>query len=126
MRKILHFLLALAFLLPLVGYTTQANAFNDPPYDFLFGNHIDTHQETQLLNDGNLFGLFYIIFTGAIDPGSGLPIARHIGVRLKVKNVMSMWNARLGGICEDSRVRRSSFTTMASTETITQCGWSTV
>jgi hypothetical protein len=53
------------------------------PFDFLFGNHIDTHQETNLKTNKDtgdpesLFGRFYIFFTGAIDPASGLPVARH-------------------------------------------------
>src|SRR5688572_20543808 len=57
--------------------------FHKAPFDFLFGNHFDTHQETRL--DGarqagapeELQGKFYIIFTGATDAASGLPIARH-------------------------------------------------
>ena len=59
------------------------NDFHDPPFDFLFGNHIDTHQETNMKldkdtgNADNLFGKFYIIFTGEIDEASGLPIAHH-------------------------------------------------
>lgn len=48
-----------------------------PPFDFLFGNEIDDHQETQLGPDGALTGTFYVILTGAIDPASGLPVARH-------------------------------------------------
>lgn len=47
------------------------------PYTFLFGNHIDTHQETKLNNDGTLKGRFYIFFTGETDESTGLPIARH-------------------------------------------------
>lgn len=60
-----------------------ASFFHAAPYDFLFGNHIDTHQETSLaVNDDtgepeSLLGKFYIIFTGDTDPVSGLPIARH-------------------------------------------------
>jgi len=48
---------------------------------FLFGNHIDTHQiTTAKIKNGEpqkLEGDFLIIFTGAVDPVSGLPIARH-------------------------------------------------
>jgi hypothetical protein len=56
---------------------------HDPPFDFLFGNHIDTHLVTKLKVDKktgeplHLTGDFLIYFTGAIDPASGLPIARH-------------------------------------------------
>ena len=60
----------------------SARDFHALPWDFLFGNHIDTHQETKLKLDkaGNpvrLSGFFYIIFTGDTDEDSGLPIARH-------------------------------------------------
>lgn len=57
--------------------TIYARDFHAPPYDFLFGNHIDTHQETQFEANGELFGFFYIIYTGDVDTASGLPIARH-------------------------------------------------
>jgi hypothetical protein len=58
------------------------NDFHDPPFDFWFGNHIDTHQETNLKTNKDtgdaqeLFGKFYIIYTGT-DQGSGLPKAHH-------------------------------------------------
>ncbi|MDH3742896.1 MAG: hypothetical protein OER56_15005 [Hyphomicrobiales bacterium] len=48
-----------------------------PPFDFLFDNHIDTHQQTKLRSNGELSGALFIIFTGENDPDSGLPIARH-------------------------------------------------
>ena len=57
------------------------------PYDFEFGNHIDTHTQLKLIAPrgklNKLIGSFYIIFTDdqgvslGIDEGSGLPIARH-------------------------------------------------
>ena len=64
------------------------NTFHAAPYDFLFGNHIDTHIQLELKTkkDGSpkkLKGAFYIIFTDdqgdslGEDPHSGLPIARH-------------------------------------------------
>lgn len=59
-----------------------AGELHDPPWTFLFGNHIDTHQETRIKldkfdNPVSLSGSFYIIFTGETDPISGLLIARH-------------------------------------------------
>lgn len=36
------------------------------PFNFLFGNEIDTHQQTRQTQDRNLFGFFYIQFTGVI------------------------------------------------------------
>lgn len=46
------------------------------PYTFLFGNHIDTHQETRLKNNGDLQGFFYIYWTGDFTD-DGLPVAKH-------------------------------------------------
>jgi hypothetical protein len=39
---------------------------NAAPFNFLFGNEIDTHQQSRLTRDGNLFGFFYIEFTGVV------------------------------------------------------------
>lgn len=50
---------------------------HENPYTFFFGNHIDTHQETKLNNDGTLKGRFYIYFTDDTDEATGLPVARH-------------------------------------------------
>jgi hypothetical protein len=36
------------------------------PFTFLFGNEIDTHQQTRQTRDGSLFGFFYIEFTGVV------------------------------------------------------------
>jgi hypothetical protein len=46
------------------------------PFDFLFGNHFDTHQQSRWLDDGLLAGHFYIKFTGSNTP-DGVPIATH-------------------------------------------------
>ena len=46
------------------------------PYTFLFGNHIDTHQETRLKRNGDLSGYFYIYWTGEFTD-DGEPIAEH-------------------------------------------------
>lgn len=60
--------------------TAFADDFHDAPYNFLFGNHIDTHQKTKIKikksNPVSLKGSLYIIFTGGITD-AGLPIARH-------------------------------------------------
>ena len=47
------------------------------PYNFLFGNDIDAHQQTRLQKSGDLFGFFYIKFTG-IDTSDGYPVATHV------------------------------------------------
>ena len=36
------------------------------PFNFLFKNEIDTHQQTRQTQDQNLFGFFYIQFTGVV------------------------------------------------------------
>ena len=47
------------------------------PFTFLFGNNIDTHQETRLTNKGDLKGFLYIRFIDEFDETSALPIAPH-------------------------------------------------
>jgi hypothetical protein len=46
------------------------------PLTFLFGNHIDSHQQTRLTKAGELFGYFYITYTGEYTP-EGYPVAHH-------------------------------------------------
>ena len=36
------------------------------PFDFRFGNDIDSHQQTRRTPDGGLFGFFYVRFTGVV------------------------------------------------------------
>ncbi len=55
------------------GYPWKDHA---KPYDFRFGNDIDTHQQTQLKSNGELFGFLYVFFTGIVDE-NGVPKARH-------------------------------------------------
>ena len=59
--------LLLAFLgimsLTVTGSTGAAGFnwnFHSRPYTWLFGNHIDTHQQLKLNNDGTLSGFFYV------------------------------------------------------------------
>jgi hypothetical protein len=59
----------------------QGDPWQAPPYDFIFGNHIDTHVQLELKTKReqpkSLKGWFYVYFTGAVDEASGLPVARH-------------------------------------------------
>lgn len=63
------------------GDVEQGDPWKVAPYDFLFGNHIDTHIQLALkLKKGepqSLRGSLYIYYTGGVDEVSGLPIARH-------------------------------------------------
>lgn len=66
---------------PKPGDVAQGDPWQAEPHTFVFGNHIDTHIQLQLKTKqdepASLKGAFYVIFTGAIDEASGLPIARH-------------------------------------------------
>lgn len=46
-----------------------------PPFDFLFGNHIDTHQQSKLVGNKQLRGYLYITYTG--EEVDGFPAAHH-------------------------------------------------
>jgi hypothetical protein len=55
------------------GYEWRNHA---PPFDLLFGNHIDTHQQSAHVDGNKLEGFFYIKFTGAFTD-DGTPEAEH-------------------------------------------------
>lgn len=82
MRRATAMIAVLALSMPWTA-VRAVNDFQKAPFDFLFGNHIDAHQETKLSVDKatnqplKLFGRLYVFYTGATDPVSGLPIARH-------------------------------------------------
>jgi hypothetical protein len=46
------------------------------PFEFLFGNHLDTHQQTRRTRDGSLFGFLYVRYTGVVTK-DGKPVATH-------------------------------------------------
>ncbi len=48
--------------------------FHQAPYDFLFGNPFDTHQQTKEEGNRQLNGFFYITIRGEED---GIPVADH-------------------------------------------------
>ena len=50
---------------------------HDAPFSFVFGNEIDTHQQTRLTRDGSLFGFFYVRFTG-VQTKDRYPVATHV------------------------------------------------
>ena len=55
------------------GYPWRDHA---PPYDYLFGNHIDTHQQSKEIGGDKLQGFLYIRYTGDVTE-DGVPIAEH-------------------------------------------------
>lgn len=55
------------------GYPWKNHA---APYDFLFGNDFDTHQQTRSTQAGALAGFLYVHYTGAVT-SDRLPVAHH-------------------------------------------------
>ena len=50
---------------------------HEAPFSFLFGNDIDTHQQTRLSRSGVLFGFFYVRFSG-LTTKDNYPVATHV------------------------------------------------
>ena len=77
-RLLILALLLLSFALATTAYAATGYPWNDhaTPYEFLFGNHIDTHQQSKSTGNSQLNGFFYIKFTGAEE--EDLPVAMHI------------------------------------------------
>ena len=75
-------LLLVVIAISLLGTTTVLAGTSYPwrdhakPYDFLFENHIDTHQQGKLTDEGTFRGFFYIKFTGDLTD-DGVPVATH-------------------------------------------------
>ena len=75
-------LTCIAFFGALSTVAAEAHAAGYPwtdhraPYDFLFGNELDTHQQTRLTQPAQLTGFLYVHYTGAVT-SDGLPVARH-------------------------------------------------
>jgi hypothetical protein len=77
-RYIVAVLTALALVVAGIGtVSAQGLPWSDhsPPFSFLFGNHIDMHQQSKTLGNGGLQGFFYIHFTG--EAVNGIPVAMH-------------------------------------------------
>jgi hypothetical protein len=68
----------MAFLVLGIGALTWAEGVpwsdHAAPYNFTFGNHIDTHQQSKLVR-GQLQGFIYITYTGEVL--NGVSVARH-------------------------------------------------
>ena len=79
MRKVATGLALLALIVFGTGFkSAQGYPWRDHarPFDFLFGNHIDTHQQSKIVGQDKLVGFLYIRFTGEYTP-DGYPIAKH-------------------------------------------------
>lgn len=59
------------------------------PYTFLFGNHFDSHQQSQLQAGSTLVGFLYIHYTGeTID---GIPVAEHMDCSTNPSACLAGW-----------------------------------
>lgn len=70
MTKLLTLLASLAVSIGVVHVATATDLYpwrnHAAPFSFLFGNEIDTHQQTRQTRDRSLFGFFYIQFTDIV------------------------------------------------------------
>jgi hypothetical protein len=71
------------------GYPWSSHA---APYDFLFENHIDTHQQSKLNDRDKLGGFFYIKYTG--NEVDGVPEAEHADCDLKPDQCLAGWKLK--------------------------------
>ncbi len=96
MKNMLLVILLLAAFVALPNSAVRASAgtaypWKDhaAPYNFLFGNHIDTHQQSQKLAGGQLQGILYIRYTGeTID---GIPVAEHTDCSMDPAACVAGW-----------------------------------
>ncbi|WP_372527719.1 hypothetical protein [Piscinibacter sp.] len=81
MPKPTSLLLCAAFGLSGIGSAHAADLYpwrdHEAPFNFVFGNDIDTHQQTRKSRDGSLFGFFYVRFTGVVTKDH-YPVATHV------------------------------------------------
>ena len=85
---------------------------HEPPLNFIFGNEIDTHQQTRLMRDGSLFGFFYIRFTG-VQTKDRYPVATHVDCNANP-------DCTVGWSLNGNPISASFFTTPWTT---TRCFW---
>ena len=62
------------------------------PFDFLFGNHIDMHQQSRLVDNKALEGFLYIKFTGQVS--EGIPEAVHADCTQMPNDCTAGWTLR--------------------------------
>ncbi len=76
--KVMLLVVAAVLVTPIAAVAATGYGWNDhaAPFDHLFGNHIDTHQQSLTRGD-MLQGFFYITLQDQVDPGTGLPVATH-------------------------------------------------
>ena len=80
MKRIMLITVALTAVLSLSAGMSVAGGvpwkYHQYPNDFVFGNHLDTHQQSRVMSDYSLRGHLYVEFTGEYTD-DGLPVAKH-------------------------------------------------
>lgn len=66
---------------------------HNDPFNFMFGNHIDTHQQSMVMPSGELLGYLYIEFTGEYNQ-DGIPIAKHTNCNNELAECSVGWQWR--------------------------------
>jgi hypothetical protein len=60
------------------------------PYPFLFGNDLDTHQQSRLQGDGSLRGFLYVRYTGVVT-ADGYRVAGHVNCNAMPRDCVVGW-----------------------------------
>ena len=80
-HSVIWAMLAACMLSAMGGTANAADIYpwrnHDGGFSFVFGNDIDTHQQTRRARNGSLFGFFYIQFTGTVTRDR-YPVATHV------------------------------------------------
>lgn len=94
MRKSTRFVIGAALGLSAAAAVQAAEMYpwrqHQQPYLFLFGNEIDSHQQTRQGSDGSLNGYLYIQYTGVVTKDS-YPVATHVDCNASGANCTVGW-----------------------------------
>ncbi len=95
MKKLIFSGLLLALFVSFTGSARAASGSSYPwndhaaPYTYLFGNHIDTHQQSQFMDGGQIQGYLYIRYTGQTI--NGVPVAEHSDCSMDPSSCLVGW-----------------------------------
>jgi hypothetical protein len=111
-KKLLFSLvLIFAILIPFRSNALAASGSSYPwrdhaaPYTYLFGNHIDSHQQSETIDGGQIQGYLYIHYTGQTI--NGIPVAEHTDCSMDPTSCIVGWqiqgvSARATAVSMDS------------------------
>jgi hypothetical protein len=81
------------FSLPVQADGLKLTPHHPRPSTFLFGNHLDSHQQTRRAPDGSLHGFLYVTRTGEVTP-EGYPVVRHCSAETPPRECFAGWILR--------------------------------